>query len=202
MEQPNKKSWRRFKHLPWIGAAVFILIAVASTVLYLEWPFSQESLADSIREVISGDIRVQKFRSHFFPHPGCEAENLVVLPAGEASEPLGTVQNITIQAHYADLIFRPGFVARIVLRGLQIHIPSRGSGHDGQINSSSMSSKTRVGEIVADGALLEIARQDDKAPLKFEIHSLTLTSVGRDTAFGYTVALTNALPPGEITSAG
>lgn len=122
-------------------------------------------------------------------------------PSG-VSEPLVTVQKITIQARYADLFFRPGFLARIVLNGLKVNIPPSGSGHDGKSNSSSMSSKTRVGEIVADGAVLEIARQDNDPPLKFEIHSLILKSVSRDTPFGYTVALTNALPPGEIKSTG
>jgi len=193
----------RLKRLAcWIGLPLFVLVAVGATILYLKWPFSKQSVADSIREVISGDIRIQKFKSHYFPNPGCEAEGVLVLSPSGVSDPLVTVQRITIQARYADLVLRPGFVARIVLTGLQVHIPPRGSGHDGKSNSSSTSSKTRIGEIVANGSVLEVARQDDKPPLRFQIHSLTLKSVSRDTPFAYTVALTNALPPGEITSAG
>ena len=47
-----------------------------------------------------------------------------------------------------------------------------------------------------------MGRQNGKDPLKFEIHSLTLSSVSRRSALAYKVSLTNPIPPGEITSSG
>jgi hypothetical protein len=120
--------------------------------------------------------------------------------------PLVTVKRISIEARYSDLFARPGFVARIVLNGLRVHVPPLGSseiaGKDSSGQSGNEPTKTRVGEIVADGALLEIDRRGDHPPLKFDIHSLVLKSVSRDTPFSYAVAFTNAMPPGEITSQG
>jgi hypothetical protein len=62
-------------------------------------------------------------------------------------------------------------------------------------------STTRVGEVVANSAVLEIARKTAK-PLRFEIHKLTLNSVSRKDGFSFETTFLNALPPGEIQSRG
>ncbi len=81
----------------------------------------------------SRDIRIRKIqKAIIFPAPDGSAENVVVMGPSGVPDPLVTVQKITIQARYVDLFLRPGFVARMVLKGLQVHIPLRGSGHDGK----------------------------------------------------------------------
>jgi hypothetical protein len=180
----------------------------ASITLVAKWPFSQQSVTDSIHEIVSGTIQMGRFRNRIFPHPGCEAYDVVVtrMSGTPGQSPLVTVKRISIEARYSDLFARPGFVARIVLNGLRVHVPPRGSGENAGTDSSGRSgsepTKTRVGEIVAEGALLEIGRQGGHPPLKFDIHSLVLKSVSRDKPFSYTLSLTNAIPPGEITSQG
>jgi hypothetical protein len=189
-------------------ALVFVLLTAAA-ILALRWPFSQENIVESIQEIVPGAVQIGEFRTRIFPHPGCEAEevNLRRGASDPNKPPLVAVQRISIEARYFDLLFRPGYVARIVLQGLHVYVPARGSyaKHSGDaISPSSLrqTSKTRVGEILAEGALLEVGRQNDKDSLKFEIHSLTLGSVSRDSAWAYKVSMTNPIPPGEITSSG
>ncbi len=193
----------------WIIAVALILAAALCggvLLLALKWPFSEQSLTDSIHEIVPGTVQIGKFQDRIFPHPGCEAHEVTLTrSSGPGEAPLVRVQTISIQSRYVDLFLRPGYVARIVLKGLRVQVPPRGSGASSQddlVAHSATQSRTRVGEIIADGALLEIARQGDRPPLKFEIHALTLKSVSRNTPFYYSVALTNAIPHGEITSQG
>jgi hypothetical protein len=65
-----------------------------------------------------------------------------------------------------------------------------------------MPSSIRVGEIVLDGSVVEIARADSKADLRFDNHKLRLTSVSEKAAFNYDLDFYNALPPGEISARG
>jgi len=191
------------------GAALLVILCiVGAIILAFKWPFSKQSLTETITEILPGStVEISRFKSNIFPHPGCEAEGVVVRRSSNAasSTPLVNVQKISIQARYVDLFLRPGYVARILLNGLRVHVPAAGSGtsnQDDASHDSNSSAKTRVGEIVAPNALLEVDRGGDKPPLLFNIHSFVLNSVSRDKPMAYQVSMTNALPPGEITSTG
>jgi hypothetical protein len=66
----------------------------------------------------------------------------------------------------------------------------------------SSTSTTRVGEVIANNSVLEIARKAGKPSLRYEIRKLTLTSISRKDGLAYDVTFLNALPPGEIQSRG
>jgi len=201
---PEARKRRMLRWTVAVCSALAALISTGAMILVVKWPFSQESVIDSIHEIIPGNVRMASFRNRIFPHPGCDAYGVILSRPSDGPDqpPLVTVQKISIEARYSDLFVRPGFVARILLNGLQVRVPPRGAGSDSTGQPGGERTKTRVGEIVADGAVLEIARRGDSPPLKFEIHSLVLTSVTRDKPFSYQLALTNAIPPGEVTSAG
>ena len=78
-----------------------------------------------------------------------------------------------MRAHYLDFLLRPGYISHIEAQGLQIHIPPRGT--MAATPRSQNPSTRRVGEVIANNAILEIARKTAK-PLRFEIHTLTLNS--------------------------
>ena len=178
-----------------MGCTVVIVVAIKS-------PFAQGKVAQDLEETVRAKVRFGKFRMTYFPHPGCVAENVTFSRAGspENSAPLVTVQRIEIEAHYADIIARPGYVALVKLNGLRVQVPPRGMG--GEALPSNENSQVRVGEIVADGAVLEVARSDGKDPLRFEMHSLTVRSFAHDSEWSYRVSMKNPEPPGEITSEG
>ncbi|HVB07712.1 MAG TPA: AsmA-like C-terminal region-containing protein [Candidatus Acidoferrales bacterium] len=205
MAETNGENKPRGNHLRWLvigAAAATIIVGTAFIILLIRWPFSRARVAQSLTSTISGSVTFAKLHPTFIPFPGCVAEGVVFRRTSSApgTPPFVTIQRMAIQTRYADLFFRPGYIVRIVLNGLYVRIPPRRAGKKKQSQASP--SNIRVGEIVANGATLEIARADGKPPLKFEFHSLSVHSVSAHIVMTYRVAMTNALPPGEILSTG
>ena len=184
-------------------AAISLGIAAGGILVARHWPFSQAAVAESLQEDFPATVTFDKFRTTFFPHPGCVAEGIAFRRLGRAANtpPIVTIQRLTIEAHYADLFVRPHYLARIVLNGFKVNVPPRETSV-GPSNWQASNSTTQVGEIIADGASIEIARSGDHPPLLFDIHTLKLTAVSQSKPMGYEIALHNPLPPGEIRAHG
>ena len=184
-----------------IGAIAVVGLLIGIVVLARHWPFSRERIIQDLQDDFHGTIAVRNFRITIFPHPGCVAEGVTLISPGQppGSVPLVSADKLTIRAHYLDFLLRPGHVSHIDVAGLQIHIPLRGTLADTPRNEKP--STTRVGEVIANDAILEVARKSAK-PLRFELHKVTLNSVSRKDGFSYDATFLNALPPGEIQSRG
>lgn len=187
----------------WIKGAIAGAVAFSAVVVLLAlfFPYSKRSVGESLRETLPGTLKVDHFRAIYFPHPGCIVEGLTFRSKSSARDslPLLTVQKLTILGSYADLVLRPHHIARIVLEGLRIQIPQLSHG---KFNGTSSTQKITIGEVVANGAVLEIARSDDRPPLRFDIHKLSLESVAAKKALSYRVDVQNPEPPGEIRAEG
>jgi hypothetical protein len=179
-----------------------LALAFAGILIARHWPFSEAKVTQSLQEDFPATVTFQKFRSTFFPHPGCVGESLAFRRLGSSpnAPPIVTIQRFSVEAHYIDLFLRPGYLARIVMNGFRVFVPRSGSPLAPAARQESEST-TRVGEIIADGASIEIARADD-SPLRFDIHTLKLTAVGQNKPLAYEVTLHNPLPPGEIRAHG
>jgi hypothetical protein len=180
-----------------------LAMVIGGVILAMHWPFSQAKITQSLQETFPATVTFQKFHSTYFPHPGCVAEGVVFRRLGSipATPPIVTIQLLTIQAHYTDLLFRPGYLAHIILNGFRVQVPPAGTPLE-NTNWHETPSTTRVGEIVADGAVIEIALESPRSPLRFDIHTLKMSSVSRDKPLAYAVSLHNPLPPGEISAQG
>jgi hypothetical protein len=187
----------------WLAATFVAIGCVFVIVVAIKSPFTQTRVAQGLEETLRSRVSFGKFRMVYFPHPGCVAENVTFARSAGAEDrpPLVSIQRLEVEAHYTDIAFRPGYIALVTLKGLEVHVPSRGAG-SGLTSQTSESADVRVGKIVADGSLLEVERSDGGAPLKFEMHSLTVRSYGHHDAWSYDVSMKNAEPPGEITSEG
>jgi len=185
------------------SAVIFAAIAIAAIVIATHWPFSQSKITQSIQETFPATVTFQKFHWTYFPHPGCIADGVEFQRLGRPSgtPAIATIQHLVIQAHYIDIFFRPNYLAHIILDGTHFQVPPQGTPLE-QTGWHETPSKIRVGEIFADGAVIEIARQSPREPLRFEIHKLKLTSVSRNAPLSYAVAVHNPLPPGEISANG
>ena len=177
-----------------------VLALIAALYLPRVWPFSRERISQSLQEEFRGQVTFTGFRKTFFPHPGCIADGVTIARESKERGPLAfvNVQKLTVQAHYWDLLLRPGYVAHVKADGLQVRVPKRGTFEQA---GAPEESKTRIGEALAENALLEIGRERGE-PLKFEIHRMTLHMVGLATQMEYDVAFRNPVPPGEIQSRG
>jgi hypothetical protein len=180
-----------------LAAIAFLLLIIA----VIKSPFTQSKVSESLENIVHSKVSFGKFHTVYFPHPGCVAENVTFLRSPNTADapPLVTVQRIAIEARYVDLLARPGYIARILLNALHVHVPVLGASSG---RSNSQPSQVRVGEIVADGATLEVDRSNDQPPLKFEIHSLVVRSYGPSNPWSYRVTMQNAEPPGQISSYG
>jgi hypothetical protein len=176
-------------------------LVVGAVLLARHWPFSRQRVISDLQDDFHGTITFSRFHTTVFPHPGCVAEGATLVRAGgpAGSPPFAAAQKLIIRAHYLDFLLRPGYVARIEAQGLEIHIPPRGT--LAAASGGQSPSTTRVGEVIANDAVLEIARKTAK-PLRYEIHKLTLNSVSRKDGFSYDASFLNALPPGEIQTRG
>jgi hypothetical protein len=180
-----------------LAAIACILVIIAA----IKSAFTQSKVSESLENIVRSKVSFGKFRTVYFPHPGCVAENITFVRSSNTADapPLVTVQKMAIESRYVDLIARPGYIARILLNGLHVHVPVLDASGGG---SNSQSSEVRVGEIVAVGATLDVERSNEKPPLKFEMHSLVVRSYGPSNPWSYRVAMQNAEPPGEIISDG
>jgi hypothetical protein len=60
-----------------------------------------------------------------------------------------------------------------------------------------------IDDLVADGAMLEVAsRQAGTPPLQFAFHGFNISDVGSDAPAAFKAMLSNPEPPGEITTSG
>ncbi len=191
------------KKLALVGLSAFLLaLAIFAILLARHWPFSQARIAQSLQSTFPATVTFQKFHSTYFPHPGCVAEGLVFsrLGATPGTPPVVTVQQLTIQAHYLDLLFRPGYLSEIVLKDFRVHIPPMGTPVENS-NWQETPSTIRVGEVVADGSSMQIDRVSGP-PLLFAIPTLRLDSVAGNQPATFILALHIPLPPGDIRATG
>src|ERR1700677_1198301 len=62
------------RRMVWILAVFVVLSLVGAVILALKWPFTAQSLTESITEIVPGGVvEISHFQSTVFPHPGCEA---------------------------------------------------------------------------------------------------------------------------------
>jgi hypothetical protein len=186
-----------------VAASLMILLIVMVIFLAAKWPFSEQKITQSLQGSFPVRVSFQKFRPTYFPHPGCVAEGVAFKMIGAPGQtpPIVSIQRLKIEAHYLDIVFRPGYLARIFTKDFEVHVPELGTKFS-QSDWKAKNSKARVGEIELDGSILEIARSEDHEALRFEIHKARLKSVSRDQPFSYEVDFRNPVPPGEIKAHG
>jgi hypothetical protein len=111
-------------------ATVVLILGNLGIVLMRHWPFSRERVTQSLQSTFPASVTFQKFHFTYFPHPGCIAEGVVFnrLGATPGTPPVVSIQQlVVVRSHYLDLIFRPGYLAVIVLDGFRVHIPPMGT---------------------------------------------------------------------------
>lgn len=195
----------RFATWRWQKLAVPIAAAIvlAAMILFFRYfPFSESNVTETLRETFPGSYQFTHFRNIYFPYPGCAADGVTFRSnSGESGKELRvTVTKLTMHGSYADLFYRPHYISRMILEGLHVQVPP--PGQSGEFFSEQTPSRVTIGEVAADGAVVEIGRPDQGPPLKFEAREFRLTSVSAKSGMEYRVDMQNPEPPGEIKSAG
>jgi AsmA-like C-terminal region len=196
---PNRKEDRpRSRANTWKLVIVLGLVVVATGVFVVHcyWPFKQAIVIQDLEEASDSKIQVRSFQRMYFPYPGCVLEGVVFLH-GSVAQPLITIERLTIQSTYIRVLSR--HVNSINAEAMQVFIPAAGTRQAFHTKPSTIT----VGEIVADGSVVEFASgEPNKAPLRFDIHSASLRDVGWGGPLNYRITVRNPEPPGEVTASG
>jgi hypothetical protein len=200
------------------GAAAF----VSSAVLLARGriPFTSETLCQRVVETLAdrldAEVELGELTLRVLPAPHAEGTGLRIRHTGRRDvPPLISIDAFPVDANLLGL-WRY-HVARVNLNRVDIQIPpgdhhpdnDRMSGarvEVGDKDADAGDSTERefvIDELVADEATLTILpRTAGKRPKVWRMHELHIQSVGALTKMPFQAVMTNAVPPGQITTAG
>jgi len=185
------------KPLAILAAVVFFLLAFI--FVGTRWPFRRDAVVKTLEEESFSKVKMGAFHQTYFPHPGCVLEHVVFQHnPGAGAPPLATIERLRIEGSFLGL-FR-GHVTRVLAEGLHILLPPRGSGEHFE---TPQRTKIEIDDLVADGAILEVASsQPQKKALQFTFREFTLSQIGGNGPASFRSRFSNPEPPGEISTSG
>ena len=187
-------SWSRV--LLGTGILIVVLAAIGAVLCMKFWPFAQKSVVEDLSEASDSVVTIQSYHPTYLPVPGCVLYG-VEFRHGKEQRVLITIQKLRIMGSYTGVLRQ--YVPRIVAEGVRVLIPPFGS----NTIFNSQHSKIKIGQIVANGTLVEFASGESHGqPLKFDVQDALLTDVQWGSAIGYRLKLHNPNPPGELSVAG
>ena len=193
-----------------IASAVLLLISIFALLAMAPrlGPMARERLVKYLRENYQSEVELKTLNVSLFPRVRVSGEGLVMYYQGRSGVP----PFIRIKAFYADaaigsLLQNTKHVSTLRLEGLEINIPPKSEREPTpkyrKSSEAANGSDVVVDRIVADGTtLLILPAQDGKDPLQWDIHKLTMRSVGANEPLQFAAVLRNAKPPGDIESSG
>ena len=184
-----------------------LVIAIAAAVV----PFSSDNARRRLAEVLSSrldaEVEIQSLSWHVFPSPSAEGTGVTVRHHGRRDvPPLISIARFAATGSVAGLLRR--HISRMTISGLDIEIPPDRNRDAVKPVEQEHEAGNRARTLVIDDLVSSDARlaiipdEPDRDPKVWNIHRLHMTSVGFDRAMPYEAVLTNALPPGEITTRG
>jgi hypothetical protein len=177
--------------------AIAAIVFAAIIVLAWRWPFSRAAVLKELGDASMSRVQVGAFHGTYFPRPGCVLERVRFQHNPKpGTPPLITAERIRIEGSFSGLFTKQ--VKLIRVDGLRIMPPPRGTDEHFQAPERST---IVVGDLIADGAVLEVPRKE-KPALKFSFHSFDLSNIGSNGPASFHAKLSNPEPPGEITTSG
>jgi hypothetical protein len=172
------------------------LISVSGILCAKFWPFSEKSVLEDLSEATDSSVTIQSYHPTYFPVPGCVLYG-VEFRHGKHQRELITIQKLRIVGSYLGVARQ--YVPRVIVEGARVTIPPFGS----NTIFHSQHSSIKIGEIVANGTLVQFASSDPHAkPFTFDVHNALLTDVRWGSPIEYRLKFRNPNPPSEISVHG
>ncbi|HTC61606.1 MAG TPA: AsmA-like C-terminal region-containing protein [Candidatus Saccharimonadales bacterium] len=186
----------------WILLVVAMLAVTAFVILLRYFPYSKKKIMQSLQETFPSAITIDHFQQVYFPHPGCKAEGILFrsFSSPPESQPIVAIHELTIQGSYADLIFRPHHISKVFLDSLHLYFSPINNSRT--FSGGSTQTAITIGQLIANGAVMEVERADKKPVLRFDFHELSFESVSDKNGISYSVVMHNPEPRAEIRSTG
>ena len=194
----GQRRWR--KPLAIVALIVGALLVVAAVVVSAKWPFTPKHVVADLEQASRTTVAFKMFHQTYFPHPGCVLEDVTFRHAGSSAPPLLTVKRLTIEGSYSGLLSER--VPLIRAEAAHVVLPPVSSGQKIFEWGSSRSHAT-IGEIVADGAILDVtSAHPGTPPLRFQIRKVAIHDLGTGGALPFHIEVLNPTPPGELIATG
>jgi hypothetical protein len=211
---------RRIRHLWWIAAVVLggvvaAGIALVSTVVPLSSEAARVRLVAALSDRLQGEVELRELHLRVFPSLKAEGSGLTIRHHGRHDvPPLISIDHFAAEGSITSLLHK--HISRLTLDGLDIEIPpdrnrsvdrkneDSDEGEAGPPSHGSNAARTLVIDELRSvrARLAIIPAEADRGPKVWNIHDLRMTSVSTDIAMPFQATLTNAVPPGEITTSG
>jgi AsmA-like protein len=192
-----------------VGIALLGMFAVLVIALLSVVPFRSATARDKVVAVLAArldsEVELGSLRLRVLPRLRAEGEGLVIRHKGRRDvPPLISVRSFSVEGSVRSLLRR--HVSLVTLEGLEIQIPPRDRNKPDEGGSRKLGALPKgyvIDSLVTSGATLTfIPRQENKKPKVWAIHDLHMSAVAFDGAMPFEATLTNAVPPGEITTHG
>jgi hypothetical protein len=119
--------------------------------------------------------------------------------------PMFVMKRFSFEVDLGTLFDTTKRIQLVTVDGMEINVPPQGERPDlGDLESdTAQSTNVLFDEVLINDSRLNILPRDrTKKPLQFDLHWIRLQSAGKYVAMKYDAILTNAMPPGKITSTG
>ncbi len=180
-----------------ILAAAVVAVGFAATFCVGAWAFRQARVLEELREVSDSQVQAAGFHRTYFPGPGCILENVTFVHGPNTTQPLITIERLTVQSTYFGILRR--HIDLMNAAGMRVQIPPFETLQPFHSEPSTLT----VNELVANGASIEFESGDrENPPLRFDIHEASLDNLAPGQPITYRVKVHNPEPPGEVTATG
>jgi hypothetical protein len=194
----------RRKVLAWLFVVLgLVSLLGAVLVVYLRRfpPLNRDWVVSTLEDHYQCKVELASFTASFYPAVSIAGEGLV-LEDKERTDlpPLAIVKKFSVTGDWLGLLRQPRHFSQVRLEGLAITVPPRRSRAQAK---KQQASPFVLDEIFAQDASLNIlSANPGKPPHTFEIHKLSMQSVGLGQPMSFQVTLTNPVPEGQIQSSG
>jgi hypothetical protein len=187
-----------------IAATVVVLVGIGVYLLASHLtPIVRSRALDMLRSRFDSEAEIGALDVSLWHGISVSGRALAVRHHGRTDvPPLLEIAEFSGEMGWLSLVRKPWHIRRIELKGLTIHIPPKEQ-RQFETKRKRRDIPVIVDELVSDDAELDLIPKDpNKATHQFLIHRLVMKSVGLGRSAPFSATLKNAVPPGEITTAG
>jgi hypothetical protein len=190
-------------------------IAIVGGVLVALWILAlagsrtsvlRDKLVETLSDRLNASVELDAFTVHTFPRLRISGDGLRLRLNGQTQPaPLIAIQHFEVTGGVIGLLRRQRHFQSVTLDGLRITVPPRTTNDRAAGNQAA---QTIAGPVIIDrvvahaAALVLVPKTPGRDPRIFEIHDLTLQSVGFNRAMPFTATLVNPVPRGDISVGG
>lgn len=202
------------RHVPgssrlWIIAAIVVSCAIVAAVVFfsIAWPYRYSKVKPMLQETFGCQIDMPEFHRTYFPNPGFVARNLTLRRRTALNlPPIATVQELTVQSHWTDLLTFRKHVHLFQMNRVQLVLPPPGSSESRQefpqgSGADFSGPQTPVQHFEIRDMRLEVRRKNGGSYV-FPVKQLHIEDMQAGHTWTYALSMQNAIPKGNIVASG